>query len=223
MLLGLGLISRPIGSIWTQTHYSNEVSVLPNVKSNTSNPLMPADKTLYPVYPVEGDNIGSSTIPALNWKVAMMEGTGEKELKKGVGHFIQSVLPGEKANCVISGHRETVFSQLDKLKVGDLVIMETSAGTFTYEVRSTKIVHKDDKTVIGFVYSSCAITLNNDQKQQYAALYLQVLLQFAEIPVAQFLGDCFLFFCALCFDKHNRHPRQEPPDPIRPAKSTNCF
>jgi len=119
-----------------------------NVKSDTPNPLPQADKTFYPVYPVEGDNTGSIMIPALNRKVAMMEGTEEKELKKGVGHFIQSVLPGEKDNCVISGHRETTFSQLDKLKVGDLVIVQTSAGKFTYEVSGTKIVHKDDKTVI---------------------------------------------------------------------------
>ena len=161
MLLGLGTISWSAYGIWTQNHYSNELSVLPkkastdkkveeevDVKSDTSNPLPPADKTLYPVYPVEGDNIGTITIPALNRKVALMQGTEENELKKGAGHFIQSVLPGEKDNCVISAHRETAFSQLDKLKVGDLVIVQTSAGTFTYEVSGTRIVHKDDKTVI---------------------------------------------------------------------------
>ena len=78
----------------------------------------------------------------------MMQGTGEKELKKGVGHFNQSVLPGEKDNCVISGHRETAFRQLNKLKAGNPLIVKTSAGTFTYEVSGTRIVHKDDKTVI---------------------------------------------------------------------------
>lgn len=160
MLLGLGVISWSICGIWTQTHYSNQVNISPkktvikkivedvNVKSDTSNPLPPADKTLYPVYPVEGDNIGSLTIPALNRKLTMLQGTGEKELKKGVGHFTQSVLPGEKDNCVISGHRETAFRQLNKLKVGNPIILQTSAGTFTYEVSSTRIVHKDDKTVI---------------------------------------------------------------------------
>lgn len=161
MLLGLGVISWSIYSIWAQTHYSNKVSISPkktfeikkivkdvNVKLDTSNLLPPVDKILYPVYPVEGDNIGSLTIPALNRKVTMLQGTGDNELKKGVGHFIQSVLPGEKDNCVISGHRETAFRQLNKLQVGNSIIVQTSAGTFTYQVSGTRIVHKDDKTVI---------------------------------------------------------------------------
>jgi len=161
MLLGLGFISWSICGIWAQTHYSNQASILPkkiaikkvvedvHVKSDTSKPAPLADKkTHYPVYPVHGDNIGSLTIPALNRKLTMMEGTEEKEFTKGVGHFIQSVLPGEKDNCVISGHRETAFRQLNKLKVGDPLIVQTSAGTFTYEVSGTRIVHKDDKTVI---------------------------------------------------------------------------
>ena len=110
--------------------------------------LTAADKTFYPVNPAEGDNIGSLTIPALNRKLPIIQGTGDKELKEGVGHFTQSVLPGEEDNCVFSGHRETVFRQLGKLKIGDQLIVQTSAGTFTYEVNGTRIVHEDDKTVI---------------------------------------------------------------------------
>lgn len=107
-----------------------------------------SDKTLHPVYPVDGDNIGSLTIPALNLKLPIIQGTGVKELKKGVGHFTQSVLPGEEDNCVLSGHRDTVFRQIGKLKIGDQLIVQTLAGRFTYEVNGTRIVHADDKTVI---------------------------------------------------------------------------
>ena len=69
-------------------------------------------------------------------------------MSKGVGHFTKSVLPGEEDNCVLSGHRDIVFRQLGNLKIGDQLIVETSAGTFTYEVEGTRSVHKDDKTVI---------------------------------------------------------------------------
>jgi sortase A len=100
------------------------------------------------VYPAEGDNVGSLTIPALKQKLPIIEGTGAEELKKGVGHFIQSVLPGEQDNCVLSGHRDTVFSNLGKLNIGDQLIVQTSAGTFTYEIKRIRIVDKDDKTVI---------------------------------------------------------------------------
>ena len=107
-----------------------------------------SEKVLYPIYPAEGDNIGSLSIPALEQKLPIIQGTGADELKKGVGHYLQSVLPGEEDNCVLSGHRDTVFAKLGKLKIGDQLIIETSAGTFTYEIKNIRIVDKNDKTVI---------------------------------------------------------------------------
>lgn len=152
MLLGVGSISWAIFSMWGQSDYASSIPTgytagKVNVKSNSSI-TPPPTKVLYPVYPAEGDNIGSLTIPVLKRKVPIFQGTSGKELKKGVGHFNQSVLPGEKDNCVFSGHRETVFRQLDNLKIGDQLIVQTSAGTFTYKVNGTRIVDKDDRTVI---------------------------------------------------------------------------
>ena len=66
----------------------------------------------------------------------------------GVGHFVESALPGEDNNCVISGHRDTVFTKVGELQIGDSLIIETSVGIFTYEVTGTKIVEKDDDTII---------------------------------------------------------------------------
>jgi sortase A len=106
------------------------------------------DTILYPVRPNEGDTIGNLTIPVLKRVIPIIDGANEDELKKGVGHFAQSVLPGEANNSVLSGHRDTVFRELGKLKIGDELITETSAGTFTYVIKQTRIVHKDDKTVI---------------------------------------------------------------------------
>lgn len=92
--------------------------------------------------------MGSLSIPALKQKLPIIEGTGTDDLKKGVGHFIKSVLPGERDNCVLSGHRDTVFARLGELKIGDRLIVETSAGTYTYQIKRIRIVHKDDRTVI---------------------------------------------------------------------------
>ena len=117
-------------------------------KPGDATDMLNPDKILYPLYPVEGDNIGSLSIPVLEQKLPIIQGTATDELKKGVGHFIQSVLPGEKDNCVLSGHRDTVFSKLGKLKIGDQLIVQTSAGTFTYEISNIRIVDKDDRTVI---------------------------------------------------------------------------
>ena len=103
---------------------------------------------MYKVNPIEGDNIGTITMPTLKQKLPIIQGTGDKELKKGVGHYVQSVLPGESDNCVLSGHRDTVFSEIGKLKIGDPLIVQTVAGIFTYEVSGTRIVKEDDRTVI---------------------------------------------------------------------------
>lgn len=116
----------------------------PDHPSVTLNP----NKILYPLYPAEGDNIGSLSIPVLKQKLPILQGTGADQLKKGVGHFTQSVLPGVEDNCVLSGHRDTVFANLDKLKIGDQLIVQTSAGIYTYEIKRIRIVDKDDKTVI---------------------------------------------------------------------------
>lgn len=159
MVLGIGGISWAMFSMNAQSDYSipgtfnEELNKITgdstvSLESDPSHILSTSDKPLYPVYPVEGDNIGSLTIPALKRELPIIQGTGVKELKKGVGHFTQSVLPGEEDNCVFSGHRDTVFRQLDNLKIGDQLIVQTSAGIFTYEVNGTRIVHKDDKTVI---------------------------------------------------------------------------
>ena len=98
--------------------------------------------------PSEGDFLGTIEIPALQRKLDVFQGTGEEELSKGVGHFTQSVLPGIKDNCVLSGHNDSVFTKLDQLEMGDLIIVETAAGKFTYMVHGMRVVDKDDRTVI---------------------------------------------------------------------------
>jgi LPXTG-site transpeptidase (sortase) family protein len=106
------------------------------------------EQVLYPERPKQGEKIGKLYIPKLKASIPIYHGTGEDELDKGVGHYADSVLPGEKDNCVLSGHRDTVFRKLGEIGVGDLLIVTTSAGEFEYEVSKVRIVDKDDETVI---------------------------------------------------------------------------
>ncbi|MFE4708281.1 class D sortase [Peribacillus simplex] len=105
-------------------------------------------KELYPVRPETGEEIGELYIPKLKAKLPIFHGTNEDELEKGVGHFAGSVLPGENDNSVLSGHRDTVFRKLGQVGEGDLLIVRTSAGEFTYKVNKVRIVDEDDRTVI---------------------------------------------------------------------------
>ena len=149
LALGFGLVAWALMNIGAESVPSAEAySDLPSSSTTVAvsqvgsagNQVAPDSK--------EGDRIGSLSIPVLKQKWPIIQGTGTDALKKGVGHFIQSVLPGEEDNCVLSGHRTTVFARLGELEAGDQLIVQTSTGTYTYQVMGIRIVHKDDRTVI---------------------------------------------------------------------------
>ncbi|WP_019415574.1 class D sortase [Paenisporosarcina sp. TG20] len=159
-LLSLGLLILGISFIiWSSFEiYGNKVSmsapIIP-IKEQLETVNLPSisnevgeKKILYPIRPTVGEDIGSLTIPALNQTIPIFHGTDEDELKRGIGHFAQSVLPGENDNSVLSGHRDTVFRKLGQLKLQDQLIVKTSAGVFTYEIKEIKIVDQYDKTII---------------------------------------------------------------------------
>ena len=67
----------------------------------------------------------------------VVEGTSNKALNTGAGHYPNTPLPGEPGNVAIAGHRTTYgkpFSNLEVLKQGDKVILETPFAKHTYEV-----------------------------------------------------------------------------------------
>jgi len=98
--------------------------------------------------PEIGEEIGILTIPKLDRSLPIYQGTGEEILKKGVGHYARSVLPGNNNNSVLSGHRDTVFRGLGKVGQNDTLIVTTKTGEFVYKVKKVRIVDKNDRTVI---------------------------------------------------------------------------
>ena len=159
-LLSLGLLILGISFIILASFqiysYSIPISAPTILKKELSETIVSPTATedilpneiLYPIRPLVGENIGNLTIPALNQVIPIFHGTDEDELKKGIGHFSGSVLPGESDNSVLSGHRDTVFRELGQLQIDDQLIVNTSAGIFTYEIKDIKIVASDDKTII---------------------------------------------------------------------------
>jgi sortase A len=114
----------------------------------TASPTPTLPPVLYPVHPKLGARIGVITLPTLKLSWPIYEGTNETQLRKGVGHYVGSVLPGVRDNTILSGHRTTVFNRLGELKRGDLIYVQTRPGLFTYKVRSFKVVKRSDNTVI---------------------------------------------------------------------------
>lgn len=114
LVLGIGCIGWAVINIGGESVASADAyrSVASIPTASAVEQVMPArDATssatsravTYPRDPVEGEVMGSLSIPALKQKLPIIEGTSDADLKKGVGHFIQSGLPGAQDNCVLSG------------------------------------------------------------------------------------------------------------------------
>lgn len=76
-------------------------------------------------------------IPSLRVSTIVVEGTSGNALRAGAGHYEGTPLPGEAGNVAIAGHRTGFgqpFRHIDKLKEGDLVILSTPLGRYTYKV-----------------------------------------------------------------------------------------
>jgi sortase A len=71
------------------------------------------------------------------WQFAVLQGTSRPQLALGAGHVPGTAMPGMVGNFAVAGHRITAgnpFWRLPSLRAGDLVDVETIAGTYEYEV-----------------------------------------------------------------------------------------
>ncbi len=126
-----------------------------------------------PPVPPEGDVEGTISIPKIGITMAFVEGVSRDDLKKGPGHYPDTPMPGTVGNAAIAGHRTTYlhpFYDIDKLKPGDSIIVETLAGSFTYEMYKQLIVKPTDVYVANNDYDpdapcgplvSCSLTLTS--------------------------------------------------------------
>jgi sortase A len=81
----------------------------------------------------------------------LYEGTTTDVLQRGVGHYVGTALPGEIGNFAMAGHRTTYgkpFNQIDKLKVGDVVLIETKDFYYLYRVTGNQIVAPTQTSVL---------------------------------------------------------------------------
>ena len=62
-------------------------------------------------------------------ELIVLAGGSGRTLAFGPGHLSASSLPGEMGNTVIAGHRDTHFSFLRKVEVGESLLLETVSGS----------------------------------------------------------------------------------------------
>ena len=130
----------------------------------------------------DGDPLTRIKIPAIGVDTVVVEGTSASALRAGAGHYPSTPLPCESGNVAIAGHRTTYgkpFNQLDRLKSGDVVILETPVGSCTYEITvEPRIILPTDLSVVANDLSRRMLTLTTCHPKGSAAkrLYVQATL-----------------------------------------------
>jgi len=66
-----------------------------------------------------------------------VQGTTDGDLDRGPGHYVSSQLPGQIGNFAVAGHRVgkgEPFLNLDKLRPGDKIVVQTASNWYVYSV-----------------------------------------------------------------------------------------
>ena len=93
-------------------------------------------------------------IPKIGVDLPIYQGTSEEALLEGAGHLQGTSLPvgGKDTRSVITAHRgladATMFTDLDKIEVGDRFILTTFGQVLTYQVIDTRVVKPEDTTTL---------------------------------------------------------------------------
>lgn len=98
----------------------------------------------------EGPATALVEIPAFgnDYRVPLLEGTGEDALAAGFGHFVDTQAPGQVGNFGLAGHRTThgePLADMPDLQPGDKVVVTTADAIYTYVLDSG-----GDDLVVGF-------------------------------------------------------------------------
>lgn len=97
-----------------------------------------------------GMSLGYIVIPKIDVNLPIYNGIDEASLRRGVGHLEQSSYPlgGESTHCVLTGHRglpsALLFTDLDKLKIGDEFYLHVLDEVLAYRVDQIKVVEPND-------------------------------------------------------------------------------
>lgn len=152
--------------------FNNEVAELTKIEINNRinqakafNQSLTTDESLYDFYSQSevalgkrmyahmlevNEKIGTIDIPSIEQKLPIYAGTSENVLQIGAGHLENTSLPvgGENTHSVITAHRglpdKKLFTDLPKLKKGDIFFIENIQEVLAYQVDMIQIIEPTD-------------------------------------------------------------------------------
>ena len=133
-------------------------TILPGAQDEDSfskEALLSASENYGSLLNLAGDGImGYVEIPTIGVTLPIYHGTNNSTLERGVGHLLGSSLPvgGESTHSVLTAHSgmasQKMFSDLDRLKIGDIFFLDVLDEKLAYQVDQIKTVLPYDTTFL---------------------------------------------------------------------------
>lgn len=161
------LSKKKADKIWNDAITYNKNHRQNFIKEDVFTNLRKRSKSQYDSYLNISSNgiMGTIVIPKINVEIPIYHGTGEKELQTGVGHMEGTSLPvgGTSSHCVLSAHRglpsAKLFTDLDKMKEGDMFFIHVLDKTLAYKVDAIFTVKPDETQNLSLVKGKDYVTL----------------------------------------------------------------
>ncbi len=144
-LLDRALQARPSGR---ETPGAAHGAAPPASETDRLDSFRPGSAPAAPPAP-EGSVLGRIEILRVGISSLVLEGIGGETLRRGVGHIPGTAMAQAVGNVGLAGHRDTVFRGLKDIRKGDLIDLETLAGSYRYSVDWAQVVDPDDVGVLG--------------------------------------------------------------------------
>lgn len=137
--IGFFLIGYVAAQYYSMYHEQQRLARLWEQQNSTPNPAAKMTSS---------DGLTRLVIPKIDLDAIVVEGTSSHQLKIGPGHILNTALPGESGNAVISAHRDTFFRHIYELSKGDEILVRRNGTVLRYVVTGKKIVDPEDLSVL---------------------------------------------------------------------------
>jgi len=115
-----------------------------------------------------GTQFGVMTIPRFGpqWQFTIAAGTSRKDIlgQGEIGHYVDTAMPGGEGNTVYAAHRWTSgapFDPIDRLVIGDAIVIQTQDGWYTYRFRTLEYVQDTQVEVLLPVPQQVGVAAND--------------------------------------------------------------
>ena len=182
-LFGIGLFMYPVVCNWYNDHNSGIIISSYDISVNQMNKeqleVLKSKADEYNRHIAEdqfvdsegdsmftiGDVLGYIEIPDIKVYLPICPGTSDDVLSHAAGHLSNSSLPvgGNSTHCVITGHsalpEAKLFTELDKMKIGDVFYIHSFDKVLEYRVEQLKVVLPYDTSDLKVIRDKDYVTL----------------------------------------------------------------